>query len=134
MAGGVINTALSCIFVGPGLTLSGSTLSATPGTGVKAYRTVGGSTSLTSDDYYVGYTGGAGSTFTMPAASTNGGVELVIKNRGTAALTLDATGLGMFYGTSLVNTWSLAAGEGVHVISDGTNWIIVSFASGIITP
>ncbi len=134
MAGGVLNLALSVVTIGSGLTLNGSTLSATPGVGVKAYRSTGGSTSLLDTDYYVGYTGGAGSTFTMLAASGNGGVEFLVKNRGTAALTLDGTGLGMFYGTSLVNTWSLAAGEAIHLFSDGTNWIIVGFASGIITP
>ncbi len=133
MSGGIINLALSSLCVGQGLTLSGSTLSATPGVSVKATRNASSSSPVTADDYYVGYTGGAGSTFTLTAAAANAGVEIIIKNRGSAALTLATIDSGGFYGTSVVTTWSLVAGEGIHLVSDGVIWVIVGFASGIIT-
>ncbi len=87
-----------------------------------------------STPYYVGFGGSSGSTFTLPAASLNEGVGFLVKNKGSATLVLDATGFGGIYGTSLVNTWSLVAGEATHLVSDGTNWVVVGFASGIVIP
>ena len=130
---GVINTAISVIFLGPGLQLNGSTLSVIGTSSVRPTTNSATSIQLTNAQYYVGYTGTGGHTFTLIDASTNAGVEFVIKNRGSGNLIIDATAYGGLWGTTGVNTRTLIVGEAIHLISDGTNWIIVGFASGIIT-
>lgn len=130
----LLNLALSVIEIGAGLSLNGSTLSATPGVSVKATRNASSSAVLTNADYYVGYTGAGGDTFTLPNAAGNAGVELIVKNRGSGDLTLDASLAGGLWTTSSVATMTLIVGESAHLISDGTSWIVAAMASGIIVP
>jgi hypothetical protein len=68
------------------------------------------------------YTGTGGHTFTFLAASTNSGRIWIVKNRGSAALTCDATGLGQFFTTTAVNTVTLNVGDAIMFQSDGTTW------------
>ena len=90
---------------------------------------------LTTSDYVVLFSGTAtGRTFTLIAASANTGRVFIIKNRGTQTITIDATGLGQLWTTSATNTMSLIVGEAVTLVSDGTFWIVISMASGIIVP
>ena len=124
MAGGAVNLSLSVLLIGQGLTLSGSTLSATPGVSVRAYRSTSSSTSLTDSDYYVGYTGSTTATFSLPLATTFGGTDLLVKNKGSGTVTLDATSTGGIYTSSLVSTLALSPGEEAYLIADGSNWVV----------
>ncbi|MCW3127170.1 MAG: hypothetical protein JWO03_2828, partial [Bacteroidetes bacterium] len=75
--------------------------------------------SLTLDgtNYCVIYTGGIGSTFTLPAASGATGRIYVLTNHGTASLTTST------YTTSSAGTSvTLTAGTSVQLISDGSVW------------
>ena len=61
-------------------------------------------------------------TITMVAASTNTGRILVFKNKGVAAVTVDATALGQIFTTALVNTVVLGTGDSITLQSDGATW------------
>lgn len=114
--------------------MQGNVLSAAAGTSVRATRGEAASYTLQTTDFLVFYTGAGGATFTLIAASTNTGAEFIIKNRGTGDLTVSAAGVGGFFTTSVVNTITLVAGESIHIISDGTVWDVVAYASGVIVP
>lgn len=57
-------------------------------------------------------------------ATASTGRVLKFKNKGAAAMTLDATGLGQIFTTSLVNTQVLNTGDACELQSDGTNWLL----------
>jgi hypothetical protein len=78
----------------------------------------------TSDHTLVGNAPSTPFTITLPAASTNSGRILEFKNKGAAAVTLDATALGQIFTTSLVNTVVLSTGDACTLQSDGTNWLL----------
>lgn len=92
-----------------------------------------GAYTLTSTDYYVGYTGAGGQTFTLPSVTANVERAYQIKNRGTGNLTLSA-GVGQeLFTTTNTGTFVLVPGVCVTVISDGTYWVIAALASGVVT-
>ena len=51
-------------------------------------------------------------------------VEFIIKNKGTATLSLNASGFGSFYTSGLNGGLELVPGAAIHLISDGTNWMV----------
>lgn len=76
---------------------------------------------LTDRDTYV-YTG-AGTTWTLPPLSGYAGAEILIRNRGTGAVTLNSsTGGNDIFTTSAVATLSIAAGATARLLHDGTYW------------
>lgn len=64
-------------------------------------------------------------TLTMPNALGNSGRRIVVKNRGSGVVTLDATFLGGFYTSSLVLTVDVAVGASLTAISDGSRWCVI---------
>lgn len=70
------------------------------------------------------YTGTGGHTETMISAAANAGKRYTVKNKGSGVWTIDATGLGQLWTNAAVNTLTLAVGDSVELISDGTNWIV----------
>ena len=74
---------------------------------------------LVSTDHII--VGNSASTFTLtlPAASSNTSREYIIKNKGTATVTVDATGLGLVDGQ---NTTTVTQYSAITLISDGTTW------------
>lgn len=64
-------------------------------------------------------------SITLLAAAANTGRHLVIKNKGAAAVTVDATGLGQIFTTALVNTMVLSTGDSITLQSDGATWLVL---------
>lgn len=71
------------------------------------------------------FTGSSGTTWTLPALAGNTGVTFLIKNRGSATITLNAAGSDNLYQTSSVTTLSITAGSSFQIINDGTFWLIL---------
>ena len=61
-------------------------------------------------------------TVTLIDATANTGREFVIKNKGAAGVTIDATSLGLLDGS---NTYLLNQYESIKVVSDGVTWNIL---------
>jgi hypothetical protein len=61
-------------------------------------------------------------TVTLIDATANTGREFVIKNKGAAGVTIDATSLGLLDGG---NTYLLNQYESIKVVSDGVTWNIL---------
>ena len=74
---------------------------------------------LTTDHILIGNHATVAFTITLPAASGNTGLEFVIKNKGAATVTIDATGRGQIDGANSVD---LLQYQFIRVISDGTTW------------
>lgn len=114
--------------IGDTVTING----ALQGLRVRVNNQAGGYT-ITSSDYYVGYTGAGGQTFTLPAVASNVNRVFVIKNRGTGNLTLAAGGSDQLFSTTNASSFVLVPGVAATVICDGTYWVIVALASGVVT-
>ena len=64
---------------------------------------------------------GTTTTWTLPAVSGTTGLIYYIKNRGSGAITLNAdSGSNEIYDTAAANTYNIAAGAAITIISDGT--------------
>lgn len=94
---------------------------------------VSADTTITADDYLNVLTGTTARAFTLPAISGNTGVELVFKNRCTAAvnLTIQRAGInqiwsdGTYATAGAVTSLALPQHKQVRVINDGTYWLQV---------
>lgn len=78
------------------------------------------SLSLTSNHYCAIYTGGTGSTFTLPAANTCAGRIYCLINHGTDVLTTSAYRTG-----NATTATTVAADASIKIISDGTEWRLI---------
>ena len=76
---------------------------------------------LISTDHIIVGNSASAFTLTLPAASSNSSREFIIKNKGTATVTIDATGLGLVDGQ---NTTTVTQYSAITLISDGTTWNI----------
>lgn len=77
------------------------------------------------DDVVV-YTGTGGHTITLPNATAYKGYQFAVKHAGAGVLTLDATSAGQLWTSlGLVNSVTLAVGDGVDLVAGNTNWQIV---------
>lgn len=86
----------------------------------------GNHTVLAADSTVI-YTGAGTHTITLVSASPNTGRVLFIKNNGTGAVTVDATGLGQLVpSTGAVDTISLAANEFLIIQSGNNKWQVFS--------
>lgn len=84
-----------------------------------------GSYGVTLNDGCVIYTGGAGSTFTLPTAATVSGAKglvLKIKNSGSSTLAVATFGSETIFTTSAVTSITVNIGSSLELVSDGTNW------------
>lgn len=71
------------------------------------------------------FTGTSAAVWTLPAIGLNKGIEYVINNRGTAAITLAPNGADTFTaGAVAVTSPVIPPGRTVKVINDGTTWIV----------
>jgi hypothetical protein len=68
------------------------------------------------------FNGTAIATWTLPSIAGNKGVEFVIKNRGSATLTVQRSGANQIYNTSAVNSVAVTAGQTLRLVNDGTFW------------
>lgn len=67
---------------------------------------------------------GAAATLTLPPIAGNTGVEFLVKNRGTASLTINAEANKM-WGTSLATGIIIGIGTMARFYNDGTFWNVV---------
>jgi hypothetical protein len=89
----------------------------------QAYVTKTGAYTATNDDYVIDCTSGT-FTVTLPASSGRTGRILIIKNSGAGTITVDGNASETIDGAA---TYSLAVQYAtVQIISDGTNWKIIS--------
>lgn len=79
-------------------------------------------TVTTSDYIIVGNHPSTPFTITLIAASSNAGRNYIIKNKGAAIVTVDATGLGQIDGT---DTYTLDQYQSLTLASDGSTWNII---------
>lgn len=89
--------------------------------------TAAGNYTVVAADSTVVYTGAGGHTLTLVDAATSTGRFLFIKNNGSGALTVDATGLGqLVLSTGAANTDSLAANEYLIIQAGNSKWQVFS--------
>jgi hypothetical protein len=89
----------------------------------QAYVTKTGAYTATNDDYVIDCTSGT-FTVTLPASSGRTGRILIIKNSGAGTITVDGNASETIDGAA---TYSLAVQYAtVQIMSDGTNWKIIS--------
>lgn len=67
------------------------------------------------------HTGGA-VTLTLPPVGTHAGVEFIVKNRGSASITLATVEAAKLWNTSAITSLSLGIGTFISVYCDGTFW------------
>jgi hypothetical protein len=81
-------------------------------------KTISSSYSVLDSDYTLIYNGSGGQTITLPTASDSNGRLLIVSNisASTVMTSSSVTGLGL----------SIAAGQNIQMISDGTNWIKIN--------
>ena len=85
------------------------------------WSTATGNVTLAADDYGVTYNSGS-FTVTLPSAVGISGRSYVIKNLGTGLITVDPDGSETIDGNL---TMILQNGDGMHITSDGSEWVIV---------
>lgn len=71
------------------------------------------------------FTGSAASTWTLPALNLNTGLEYIIKNKGSADITLQRAGADNLYTTAAVTSITITAGGSARIINDGAHWAVV---------
>mgnify|MGYP006909286783 CR=1 FL=1 len=88
---------------------------------------VTGNHTVLSTDGTVVYTGAGTHTITLVSAASNTGRMIWLKNNGSGAVTIDATGLGQLVpSTGAVDTISLAANEFLIIQSGNNKWQVFS--------
>jgi hypothetical protein len=117
-----------------GKLLQGSTVTISDGGAVNipagitfGVNVVTGNHTVLSTDGTVVYTGAGTHTITLVSAASNTGRVIWLKNNGTGAVTIDATGLGQLVpSTGAVDTISLAANEFLIIQSGNNKWQVFS--------
>lgn len=71
------------------------------------------------------FAGTAAATWTLPSLLTNKGMEVLIKNRGSADLTVQRAGSDQLYTTAAVTSITVAAGASARIVNDGTYWLVL---------
>jgi hypothetical protein len=88
-------------------------------------------TILLSDKYvFFGSAASAAATFTLPAAASNAGKEIIIKNKSGFTLTVQRTGTETIFqdnasaAATSITLGIEASNNWVKLISDGTQWVV----------
>ena len=76
------------------------------------------------------FTGSSPATWTLPAVSQNQDRQIIIKNRGSATITVQRAGSDQLYTTSAVTSTTVTAGDWIKLINDGTYWVVNAPGSG----
>jgi len=71
------------------------------------------------------FTGSSATTWTLPALSLNTGLDYLIKNKGSADITLQRAGSDNLYTTTAVTSITITAGNSARVVNDGTHWVVI---------
>lgn len=71
------------------------------------------------------FTGSAAASWTLPPLASRVGLEYLVKNRGSADLTIQRAGSDQLYTTSAVSSITVAAGGSAHIVNDGTYWDVI---------
>lgn len=71
------------------------------------------------------FAGTATATWTLPGLSVNKGMEVAVKNRGSADLTIQRAGSDQLYTTAAVTSITVAAGASARIVNDGTYWLVL---------
>lgn len=106
------------------LSVEGGFVHIEKGLGLKVEVSSAASLTLSTKTTYV-FTGSSATTWTLPAVSGNTDRTYLIKNRGTAVITLTRAGSDNIYSTALVTTFAINPGDAYQVINDGTYWLIL---------
>jgi hypothetical protein len=78
---------------------------------------------FTTSEHVIVYTGTGTHVFTLPAVTGTAGTVYKAKNRGSGSITLVTTAAANeLFIAAATNTTTLAVGDAVEVISDGTYW------------
>jgi hypothetical protein len=96
-----------------------------------------GTTSLQSGNYtillsdrFIFFNGSAAATFTLPAATSNAGKKIVIKNKTAFTLTVNRSGSETIFqdsaitGAQFITLGTEASNNWVRLVSDGTHWVV----------
>jgi len=71
------------------------------------------------------FTGSSATAWTLPALSTSVGLEYVVKNRGSADITLSRAGSDNLYTTSAATSITITAGNSARIVNDGGYWAVI---------
>ena len=111
---------LGNVVIGPNASSPNSTLQVS-GSLAGAFRSISSARTLDSTDFLVKCTGSSDFTVTLPTAASISGRIYVVKNSGSATITLATTSSQTIDGST---TLSIGPGVSYTVMSDGSNWII----------
>lgn len=76
------------------------------------------------------FTGSSPATWTLPAVSGNKDRQIIIKNRGSATITVQRAGSDQLYTTSAVTSTTVTAGGWAKFVNDGVYWAVLTAGSG----
>lgn len=76
------------------------------------------------------FTGSSPATWTLPAVSQNQDRQIIIKNRGSATITVQRAGSDQLYTTSAVTSTTVSAGGWAKLVNDGVYWAVLTAGSG----
>lgn len=76
------------------------------------------------------FTGSSPATWTLPAVSQNQDRQIIIKNRGSATITVQRAGSDNLYTTTTATSTTVTAGDWIKLINDGTYWVVNAPGSG----
>jgi hypothetical protein len=89
---------------------------------VAGTNTQSGSITVSNAHQALAFNGSSPATWTLPTISGNLNRFFFFKNIGSATLTIQRGGSDQIYTTSLVNSFTIAAGEYATIWNNGTNW------------
>lgn len=76
------------------------------------------------------FTGSSPATWTLPTVSGNKDRQIIIKNRGSATITVQRAGSDQLYTTSAVTSTTVTAGSWAKLVNDSVYWNVLTAGSG----
>jgi hypothetical protein len=103
---------------------SGASFSSAPVTATANYSVT------TTDTWIINNKSGSSLTVTLPAASTNSGRELTIQNyQAQTVISASSNVVPQGGGAAAAAILAASVGDSVTLVSDGTNWVMMQYAS-----